>query len=256
MANKKKTNFNNPNRKSRSYLQIVYTDSAPADFKQSLETQVNIGKLRYFILSPLHDIDWYNKTDFADYKKREVENRLTDEDLLHPIKQIGDKKKPHYHLIAELAYNNQQCYAEKYLQSITNGTFVKPRENLKGAVRYLAHLDEDPNEKALYNPDEIYTYGDINIDRFLCDEDKSMTALEAWKDIKKLIIENNIYNYADFDDLMDSQDIELQLQFQKNLRLANRTRDYIAAKHYRACHPDGDDYIRTNPEHRHLRLVN
>lgn len=226
MANKKKTNYNNPNRKTRSYLQIIYEESAPQNFVDILKAEVDKGKLRYFILSPWHDRDWYTMQDQEDYQRRRVINQLDAHELTNPV-LAGTYKKKHCHMVGELVNNTQQYYANRYFQSLTNGSFVKPRENLRGAVRYLAHLDEDPSRKAMYDPDAIFVYGDIKIDKFLRDEDKSMTSLTAWKEIKQLIIDNNITNYKDFDDLMDSQDIDLQLQFQKNVRLANRAKDYI-----------------------------
>ena len=229
MANKKKTNYNNPNRKTRSYLQVIYEESAPLNFVDLLKNEVDKGKLRYFILSPWHDRDWWTEADQAEYQQKLALCQLDAYELTNPV-IAGTYKKKHLHMIAELAYNNQQYYANKYFQGLTNGSFVKPRENLRGAVRYLAHLDEDPRQKAMYDPDLIYCYGDINIDRFLTDEDKSMNSLTAWKEIKQLIIDNNITNYKDFDDLMDEQDIDLQLQFQKNARLASRAVQYINSK--------------------------
>ena len=91
----------------------------------------------------------------------------------------------------------------------------------------MAHLDEDPRKKAMYDPDQIEIYGNLKIDRFLADEDKSMTSLIAWQQIKRLILDNHVRDCATLDDLMDLQDIELQLQYQKNTRLATRTKDYI-----------------------------
>lgn len=229
MANKKKKNYNNPNRKTRSYLQIIYEESAPLNFVQLLQAEVDKGKLRYFILSPWHDRDWYTEEDEADYKRRLALGQLDEHELTNPV-VAGTYKKKHLHMIAELAYNNQQYYANKYFQGLTNGSFVKPRDNLRGAVRYLAHLDEDPRKKAMYDPDQIYVYGDINIQRFLEDEDKSMNSLTAWYAIEDLIDENGITNYYDFEKLIRKQDIDLQLQFQKNARLANRTVQYINSK--------------------------
>lgn len=229
MANKKKTNYNNPNRKTRSYIQIIYEESAPPNFVDILKAEVDKGKLRYFILSPWHDRDWYTEADEAEYQRKLALCQLDAYELTNPV-IAGTYKKKHLHMIGELAYNTQQYYANKYFQGLTNGSFVKPRENLRGAVRYHAHLDEDPRKKAMYDPDLIYAYGDIKIDRFLQDEDKSMNSLTAWKEIKQLIIDNNITNYKDFDDLMDEQDIDLQLQFQKNARLASRAVQYINSK--------------------------
>lgn len=225
----KKPKYNNPNRKTRSYLQIVYVESAPQNFVDILKAEVDNGKLRYFILSPLHDKCWYTVADEADYKMRLALRQLEAQEVTYPV-VAGSYKKPHWHLIAELSYNSQQYLADRYLRGLTNGSFVKPREDLRGAVRYLAHLDENPKQKALYDPDQIYVYGDIKIDRFLESEDKSMNSLTAWYAIEDLIDQNGITNYYDFEKLIRKQDIDLQLQFQKNARLANRVVHYINSK--------------------------
>lgn len=226
MGNNKKTNYKNPNRRARGFNQIVYAESAPQNYVEQLKHEVDMGKLKFIIISPFHNLDWYSQQDEAEYNLKKAQGLLDAVQLQNPI-IAGTYKKPHWHISAEFKNPIQKIYAERHMQGITNGSFVVQREDLRGTVRYMAHLDENPTEKAMYDPDQIFAYGDIKIDKFLNDEDKSMNSLTAWKEIKQIIVDNNITNYRDFDDLMDSQDIDLQLQFQKNIRLANRAKDYI-----------------------------
>lgn len=62
MAKKRTTGkkYTNPYRKTRSFLQIVYPESAPQDFWDRLKSDVDSGYLHGVILSPLHDSDWYD----------------------------------------------------------------------------------------------------------------------------------------------------------------------------------------------------
>lgn len=263
------TNTTNPYTKTRSYLQIVYEDSMPADLFQRLQAAIDSGKLRYVICSPWHERDEIKKLnakeldeylmsigvgtqqmtqeEFAAYREQraqffmsqntaltyEAARKLVDDQLYAESQALRESlkkafyKKKHMHLIIEFSNTIQLRYAEKYLKGLTNGSFVKPRENLRGAVRYLAHLDEDPTVKALYDPDQIQVYGDIKIGRFLEHEDKTMTSLAAWKILKAIIKDENITNMYDFEEMMDRLDIELQDQVQKNTRLATRVEKFI-----------------------------
>lgn len=263
------TNTTNPYTKTRSYLQIVYEDSMPADLFQRLQAAIDSGKLRYVICSPWHERDEIKKLneqefdeylmsigvgtqqmtreEFAAYREQraqffmsqntaltyEAARKMVDDQLYAESQALRESlkkafyKKKHMHLIIEFTNTIQLRYAEKYLKGLTNGSFVKPRENLRGAVRYLAHLDEDQTVKALYDPDQIQVYGDIKIGRFLESEDKSMTSLVAWETLQDLIDENNIRSMRDFEKMMRKQDIDLKGQVQKNVNLRSRAKDYI-----------------------------
>ena len=226
-----KTKYGNPNRKTRSYLQIIYEESAPQNFVNLLQAEVDKGKLRYFILSPWHDRDWYTDEDVKKYAARLQLGALEPDEIQNPP-VAGTYKKKHCHLIAELTYNSQQYYANTYFHNLTNGSFVKPREDLRGAVRYLAHLDEDPRKKALYDPDLICAYGDIKVDKFLVEEDKSMTSTMCWVEIKELIDDNEIRSIVDFEDLLLKQDIQTQMMLQTNMNLRLRVDRYIRELRY------------------------
>ena len=230
---KKSKNHTNPNRKTRSVLQIVYEDSAPSNWREQMKAEVDNtdSRLEWFLVSPLQCYDSYTEEDEKKYWERQKNFTMTDEDMKYPVK-AGEYKKPHWHTINELTNPIQLIYSDRYLKSLTNGFNVVPREDLRGAVRYLAHLDEDPTKKTMYNPDEIFAYGSIvgKYEKFLEDEDKSMGSLTAWYAIEDLIDKYNITSYYDFEKMIREQDISLQLQFQKNARLAHRTALYINSR--------------------------
>lgn len=261
MSNNKKTNYNNPFRETRSYIQIIYEDSAPPNVVDILKAEVDKGRLRYFILSPWHNRDKITEDDkdeylmslqsitqkeFAEEVERKIQERLQQPTNVFTYEQIRDEifgeiyrqnlkvenivgqyKKNHRHLIGELKSSMQLQYANNYFQKLTNGSFVKMRENLRGAVRYLPHLDEDPSKKAIYDPKEIIVYGDIKIDRFLKEEDKSMSATMAWYELSEMIDKEKILSMGEFERCLKKQDMDLQIQVQKNMNLRMRCRDYI-----------------------------
>lgn len=263
MANNKKTNYNNPFRETRSYLQIIYEDSAPPNLEEILKAEVDKGVLRYVLLSPWHKRDKITKDNMEEYllslqtitqkefneelekkiqeRLQQPANTLTYQQIndeirneiyqqnLERVKLEGQYKKNHKHLIAEFYSTKQMRYAENYLKKITNGSFVKMRENLRGAVRYLVHLDENPAEKAHYDPEEIFVYGDIKdkYKKFLQDEDKSMSATMAWYELSEMIDREKILSMGEFERYLKTQQMDLQIQVQRNMNLRLRCRDYI-----------------------------
>lgn len=237
MAKKKKNK--NPYRDTRSYLQIVYPDSAPLNWIQLIQAEIDRGYIRYAIISPLHDMDRYTTADETEASRLRARIPATTEaisaDTARLIQELGfganvregELKKPHYHVIYELKNSRRNREANAYFKSLTNGANVIARDDLRGAVRYLPHLDEDPNQKVWYDPSEIIVLGDIKIDRYLMDEDASMSTLIAWYAIEDLLDEHNVTNMTQFDKLMRSQDIDLQQKAMTNQNLRNRIRDNV-----------------------------
>lgn len=286
MAKKRTTGkkYTNPYRKTRSFLQIIYPESAPQDFWDRLKSDVDSGYLHGVILSPLHDSDWYDteeankswtrmqaiyaqeiadmetekdnrlemlyntfnvinlNTESAEYKqyeqiKQQIEAEFANAksqkfaDISAKKHEKGDAKEQHWHLDAEFRSPTTLKHASEYLQNITRGTFAIVREkSLKAEVRYMAHLDENPKKKAQYDPSQILVYGDINIDRFLTEDEETMSSLVAWRELKELIDCECVTDIVTFENLMVKQDLELQLIVQKNVNLRSRAYRYIDAK--------------------------
>lgn len=111
---------------------IVYPDSAP-DGWESLLDEYHVQ----WCCSPLHDKD---------------------------INADGTPKKPHWHVI--LAYDSVKTYDQ--VQEVTKqlcAPIPQRVESIRGAVRYLAHMDNP--DKAQYDRAEIRTYGGMDIAEYL-----------------------------------------------------------------------------------------
>ena len=114
---KKSKNHTNPNRKTRSVLQIVYEDSAPSNWKERMKAEVDNtdSRLEWVIVSPLQCYDSYTEEDEKKYWERQKNFTMTDEDMKYPVK-AGAYKKPHWHTINELTNPIQLIYSDRYLK--------------------------------------------------------------------------------------------------------------------------------------------
>ena len=228
----------NPYARTRNFKQIVYPESAPQNWIDLIKAEIEKGEIEWAIISPLHNLDRYTKLEeteasailagtvnMADVSSDTA--RLMQEVYTGMSVRAGEFKKPHHHL--DVGFKNARYHnsTNNYLKSLTNGTNIIAMDNLRGSVRYHAHLDEDPREKAYYNPEEIIVLGNIKIDRFLDDEDKSMSTLMAWFAIEDLLDEHNVTNMTQFDKLMRKQDVSLQQIAMANQNLRNRIRDNV-----------------------------
>ncbi|MDT2832275.1 replication protein [Vagococcus carniphilus] len=150
----------------RNWRILVYPESAPVNWKEILN-----DLMIPWACSPLHDKD-------------------TDDN--------GELKKPHYHCL--LAFTNKKSYQQ--VLSITkklSSPNPKQCENVKGLIRYFAHLDQ--SDKYRYDENQIIGYSGFDTDYYL-----QMTVTErnnALKDIRQHIRENHItelkslYAYTD-----------------------------------------------------------
>lgn len=148
------------NVKKRYWAFVLYTDSAPQNWKDILqETGLPCA------ISPYHDKD--------------INADLT-------------PKKPHYHII--LCYDGPTTFNN--VKSLTvdrlNSTIPIPLEQVSGYYRYLTHLDNP--EKFQYNNDDI-----ITLNGFCSDNYETLTTTQINKikiEILKFIDDNKIYEYS------------------------------------------------------------
>ena len=105
---------------------VVYPESAPENWKEKVQETL----LQAFI-SPLHDKDIVNNG-------------------------TGEKKKPHHHVILQWAGPTTYSNAKKIMAEF--GGVIQPKKigSLRGAVRYLCHLDNP--EKAPYSQEDVICY--------------------------------------------------------------------------------------------------
>lgn len=127
-------------KKGRAWTCVIYPDSTEYDCETLLNRLDSFWERWYYIL---HDQDTYTDDDLDKYT---VEHKGE-----YPDWKIGDKKKPHYHVVA---YVSSPCMlgraAKKFGVESNN---VQPVSKLKDMVQYLIHLN-NPN-KYQYRPEEV-----------------------------------------------------------------------------------------------------
>ena len=143
--------------KNRHWVEIVYPESAPDDWIERLR-----GLHLPFAISPLHDKD---------------------------INETGEAKKAHYHVIFSFDGPTTYKNANNVIQSVTNGTIVKPCYSLRGSFRYLFHLDNP--EKHQYDQKDVQLFNNFDVQLTDADEDAIKRA------IFNIIIVNQIYEFAE-----------------------------------------------------------
>lgn len=115
--------------RARIWAAVVYPESAPENWQELLDAQ-HIE----WAESPLHDSD-VNET-------------------------TGEVKKPHWHIV--LAFDGKKSYEQVFeLLSPLHCPAPQRCHSLRGAVRYMAHLDNP--EKAQYAPSTIKGHGGFDV---------------------------------------------------------------------------------------------
>jgi hypothetical protein len=127
----------------------------------------------------------------------------------------------------------QLRYANKFFQNLTNGPTVEAQADLKGSIRYMAHLDDE--DKCPYDPNDIIVLGNLDISKFL-DGNKRTLSQSAidWIKLYNLIIDEDITDMSEFEKIMFEQDTALFNSVQCNINLRTRAKDLIRARSYTA----------------------
>lgn len=116
-------------KRSRNWLAVVYPESLPPNWESLLIENYQVE----FVCSPLHEFD---------------------------LNEDGSSKKPHYHLI--IVFSSGKTYEQcKEITDFLNAPIPQPCISIKGAIRYLIHLDNP--EKFQYNQDDIRVFGGLDI---------------------------------------------------------------------------------------------
>lgn len=153
------------NVKKRYWAFVGYPESLPADWIDKLQATG-----LQCCISPLHDKD---------------------------INPDNTEKKAHYHVI--LCYEGPTTYNNvKSLTDSLNSPIPQPLEQVRGYYRYLTHKDNP--EKAQYNEDNIITLNGFDIADY---NELTVSQIKTIMiEIQKLIMDNNIIEYADLLDLL------------------------------------------------------
>ena len=125
---------------------ILYPESLKKDWLEILES-LGVSAL----LSPLHSKDTFN----IDV----VKNGET-------IHKKGDTKKEHYHLLLKFGSKKSFKQIKEFCNNIQNGnTMVQQKHSIRGAIRYLCHLDND--DKFKYNIKELKSINGFEFENYL-----------------------------------------------------------------------------------------
>ena len=148
----------------RQWAFIVYPESAPADWVDILES----NHLPWY-QSPLHDQD---------------------------TNPTGEPKKAHWHVI--LQFIGKQSYeAVKLITDSVSGSRPEPVKDLRGYLRYFAHLDNP--EKAQYSVNDIKVHGGADLSYLTTPS--AAERRQYINEMRQYIKEHHIIEFSDFFDI-------------------------------------------------------
>lgn len=158
----------NKETRTRSWAVVVYPESAPVNWRDYID-ELHIE----WVESPLHEFD---------------------------TNPTGDIKKPHWHVL--LMFGGVKTYEQvcEVLAPI-NCPIPQRCHSAKGAVRYMAHLDNP--EKFQYSPTDIVAHGGADIAELL-----RPSSSERYFMIREMLDYVRDNSITEFQDLMDYAMIE------------------------------------------------
>lgn len=159
MAKDSKTKAGVKDDRARTWAFVAYPESLPPNWRAVLD-EMNVP----WACSPLHDKD---------------------------VNTTGEPKKPHYHLV--LSFSGPKSYEQvKEITDKLKATVPQKCYSVRGAVRYMAHLDNP--EKAQYSTSDITCGMGFDVDDAL-----KLSATEKDQILQRLedfIFERHVREYA------------------------------------------------------------
>lgn len=147
----------------RNWAFIMYPDSCPGNWRNIFE-ELQIP----CVVSPLHDKD-VNELDF-------------------------EQKKPHYHVILSFEGKKSRCQVEDIAKNLFCGTVPQPVHSLKGACRYLTHMDNP--DKFQYSSKDVSIFAGFDYDAYTSFVTSSVR-YELISDMMDFVIEADITSYTE-----------------------------------------------------------
>lgn len=146
--------------RARTWSLVVYPESLPENWRDIIsEWQIE------WVESPLHEFD---------------------------VNPTGELKKPHYHLL--LVFGSVKSYEQVYeLTRALNCPVPQRTHSSKGAIRYMAHLDNP--EKYQYKLSDVKCHGGFDISDFL--KPTATERHEILNEITDFIISHDILSFYD-----------------------------------------------------------
>lgn len=164
----------------RVWNAMIYPESARPDWLQLIEE----AGIRCAV-SPLHDRDRFTQRDIDNYEGDEKP-------------EVGDLKKPHYHIV--LSYTGKRRFSDVwdfiktlYKDPATAPIPKLPRGDIRGAVRYLVHMDN--KDKAQYSREDVKAICGFDVGLYfkLSEEEED----EVFDAIMQYVIDHGIVEYWD-----------------------------------------------------------
>lgn len=160
MDNKSTQLNKNANTRTRNWTFLVYTESAPENWKEIL--QKNFAKT---VISPLHDKD---------------------------MNEDGTPKKPHYHIL--MMFDGVKSYNQVLdITKSLNAPIPQVAQSAKGLVRYMTHMDNP--EKAQYKKSDIIAYNGADLTELLKPSSQDRYSMIA--EMLQFIDDNQIMEFED-----------------------------------------------------------
>ena len=144
--------------RKRCFATILYTESCVSDVIQKIEALHIPG-----FLSPLHDKD---------------------------LKEDGEVKKPHYHLMFVFQGKKSKEQVQKIFQGL-GGVGCEVIESKIGMARYLCHLDNP--EKAQYLPENVICFSGADYFSVITSD---IDRLRLISEMEQFCDENNCFIYS------------------------------------------------------------
>lgn len=142
-------------------------------------------------VSPLHDSDTFDEFDVRDWYKR---HKDADAKTLENAPKVGDKKKPHWHVLLCFKGTKRRNQIEDFCSDATDcGVMSRVVSDAGGYLRYFCHLDSP--EKAQYNVSDITAFGGIDLKPLY--EVSRMQSLDCIGSIVGFVNDNDIVHFCD-----------------------------------------------------------
>ena len=174
----KQTVFVNPNRTCRSFMFLLYPDSESYNCEQVISTIAS----------------WFDEVSYI----------LHDQDIYLDGPEVGNVKKPHFHVVCRSA-------SPKRGQSVADtigvsSRFIQYCDNFRLGNRYLLHLDN--KEKFQYNINSVFT----NVSQFskYCNVDVDKG--ELYMTLISYVRNNNVSDFFELAEFAGKNGLLLELR--------------------------------------------
>lgn len=199
-------------KRTRNWAFVFYPESTREDWRDVLGE-----KGLQLAISPLHDKDKYTKDVY--YTKDETDAQGVEHKAGEIKHKAGEIKKAHYHAVIVFDSVKSREQVQEIAQMLaldgTTAPAVQHCMNLRGSMRYLAHIDNP--EKAQYDTAEIQTIGGLDWAYYaMSNADLEYDTRNRITAVLNLVYETGVTNFADLVDVVLEREPELFEIVRKN----------------------------------------